>query len=34
MKAIKIITAILTFIIAILPKILELIKEITNDDKK
>lgn len=34
MKTIKIITAILTFVMAILPKIVELIKEISTDEKK
>lgn len=34
MKTIKIITAILTFVMAILPKIVELIKDISTDDKK
>lgn len=31
MKTIKIITAILTFVIAILPKVVELLKEIRNE---
>lgn len=34
MKIIKVITAILTFIMAILPKIVELIKDISTDEKK
>ncbi len=33
MKAIKIITAILTFVMAILPKIVDLIKELSKDEK-
>lgn len=33
-KTIKIITAIVTFVMAILPKIVDLIKEISNESKK
>lgn len=33
MKTIKIITAILTFIMAILPKVVELIKELSKNEK-